>query len=92
MCELFSTASTIKHMYYVIFVDDFFCKCWILFMQNKDQKFAKLCEFKVLVEKDTSKKVKSLKSDNDGEYVSNEFRNLCVSEGIQRELIVPHNP
>ena len=32
MCGPFSTASTTKHKYYVIFVDDFSRKCWIYFM------------------------------------------------------------
>ena len=67
-----------KHMYYFIFVDDFSHKCWIFFMQNKDQVFSKFCEFKALVEKDTGKKVKALRSDNSGEYVLNEFNNLCA--------------
>ena len=46
-----STTSTNKHKYYVIFVDDFSWKCWIFFMQNKDQTFSKFIEFKALVEK-----------------------------------------
>jgi len=71
-----------KHKYYVIFVDDFSCKCWIFFMQNKYQMFAKFCEFKALVEKETGRKVKALRSDNDGEYVSNEFKKFYASEGI----------
>jgi transposase InsO family protein len=44
------------------------------------------------VEKESGKQVKSLRSDNGGEYISNEFKDLCNKEGIRRELIVPHNP
>ena len=72
-----------NHKYYVIFVDDFSHKCWILLMQKKDQTFAKFCEFKAIVEKDIRRKFKSLKSDNGGEYVSNEFKNFCALERIQ---------
>jgi hypothetical protein len=36
--------------------------------------------------------VKALRSDNGGEYISNEFKYFCSREGIRRELIVPHNP
>ena len=36
--------------------------------------------------------MKALRSDNGGEYISGEFKDFCSKEGIQRELIVPHNP
>jgi hypothetical protein len=67
VCGPFSVASTTKHKYYVIFVDDFSRKFWIFFMQKKDQTFSKFCEFKALVEKESRKQVKALRSDNGGE-------------------------
>ena len=63
-----------------------------LLQQKKDQTFSKFLEIKSLVEKDTGKQVKALWSDNGGEYISNKFKNFCNKEGIQRELITPHNP
>ena len=50
-------------------------------MGNKDETFSKFVEFKALLEKETGKKVKALKSDNEGEYVSNEFKKICAKEG-----------
>ena len=61
-------------------------------MQKKDQTFSKFCEFKALVEKELGKKVKALRSDNGGEYISKKFKEFCNKEGIRRELIAPHNP
>ena len=87
-----SIASIEKHSYYVIFVDEFSRKCWIFFMQKKDKTFSKFWEFKALVEKESRKQVKALRSDNGGEYISNEFKEFCSREGIRRELIAPHNP
>jgi transposase InsO family protein len=92
MCGPYSVDSTTKHKYYVIFVDDVSRKFWIFFMQKKDQTFSKLCEFKELVEKESGKQVKALRSDNGGEYIFNEFKYLCIKERIRRELIAPHNP
>ena len=66
----------------MIFIDDFSQKFWIYLMQNKDQAFSKFLEFKELVEKDTGKKVKALRSDNGSEYISNEFNNFCSKEII----------
>ena len=61
-------------------------------MQKKSETFSKFCEFKALVEKDSGKQVKSLRSDNGGEFISGEFKDFCSAEGIRRELIAPHNP
>ena len=60
-------------------------------MQKKDNIFSRFCEFKALVEKDTGRKAKTLRSNNCEEYVLNEFKNICASKGIRRELITPHN-
>ena len=55
VCGPFSVASTEKHRYYVIFVDEFSRRCWIFFMQKKSETFSKFCEFKALVEKESGK-------------------------------------
>ena len=92
MCGQFYVSSITKHKYYMIFFYDFSRKCWIFFMQKKDQAFSKFYEFKALVEKELGKQVKVIRSDNGGEYISNEFKNFFSKEGIRRELIAPHNP
>eukprot|EP00253_Pinus_taeda_P024195 PITA_24195 len=61
-------------------------------MQKKDQTFTKFYEFKALVEKESRKKIKALRSDNGGEYVSQEFKDFCAVEGNKWELTTPHNP
>ena len=61
-------------------------------MQKKDETFTKFCELKPLVEKELGKKMKALRSENGGEYVSQEFKDLCAAEGIKQELMTPHNP
>ena len=61
-------------------------------MQKKSETYSKFCEFKALVEKESRKQMKALWSDNGSEYISGEFKDFCSKEGIQRELIAPHNP
>eukprot|EP00253_Pinus_taeda_P027300 PITA_27300 len=87
-----STASITKQRYYVILIDDFSRKFWIYFTQKKDQTFSKFFEFKSLVEKESGKKIRALRSENGGEYVSQDFKDFCVAEGIKQELTTPHNP
>ena len=38
------------------------------------------------------KKIKILRSDNGGEFTSNEFNDYCKEFGIKRELTIPYNP
>ena len=43
---------------------------------NKDEVFSKFKEFKALIENHTEKKIKTIRSDNGGEFTSNEFKEL----------------
>ena len=44
------------------------------------------------METQTGRKIKSLRSDNEGEYTLREFVNYCAEEGIRREFAVPYKP
>ena len=54
--------------------------------------FIKFKEFKALIENHTENKIKAFRSDNGGEFKSNEFKELCKESGIKRELSTPYNP
>jgi hypothetical protein len=92
VCGPMSLTSLTRSLYYVVFIDDFSRKSWIFFMKTKGQVFSRFQEFKALVENQTRKKIRVLRSDNGGEYTSKEFMDFYVGEGIRREFIVPYNP
>ena len=92
VCGPMSSSSLSGYVYYVSFIDDFSRKEWIYFMKNKDEVFIKFKEFKALIENHTEKKIKTFRLDNDGEFTSNEFKELCKGSGIKRELSTPYNP
>ena len=48
--------------------------------------------FKSLVENESSKKIKTLRSDNRGEFVKNEFESFLSKHGIQHQKTVPYTP
>jgi hypothetical protein len=83
-----------KFRYYISFIDDFSRNTWIYFLKGKtsEEVLKKFQEFKALVENQTGKKIKVLKSDNGGEYKSHAFKKLCAEARIKRELIVPYTP
>ena len=61
-------------------------------MARKDDAFQCFQKFLALAENMSGKKLKCLRTDNGGEYVSHEFKNFCEMCGIKRELTAPGNP
>ena len=61
-------------------------------MNNKDEVFSKFKEFKALFENHTKNNIKTFRSENGGEFTSNEFKRLCKDSGIKREFPTPYNP
>ena len=78
------------YSYCVTFIDDYSKKTWIYFLEAKSEVFERFREFKTLVENQIGKKIRVLRTDNRGEYTSNEFMEYCSAEGIKKEHIVPH--
>eukprot|EP00253_Pinus_taeda_P002476 PITA_02476 len=63
--------------YYVTFIDDATRKTWIYCIKNKSDVFDTFKKWKALVQIETGKKLKCLRSDNEGEYCSREFDRYC---------------
>ena len=78
--------------YYVLFIDDYSRMTWIYFLKTKSEVFKRFQEFKALVEKQTGRKIRTLRSDNGGEYTDGGFAEFCTHEGIRLEFTVPYNP
>ena len=74
------------------FTNDFSRKTWIYFLKKKDEAFKWFHTFKALVENQTEKRIKVLRTDNGTEYESNEFNNFCREAGIKRETTARYTP
>jgi len=57
----------------MLLMNDYTRMTWVSFLRNKFEAFEKFKSFKALVENDTDLKIKCLRSDNGGEFASNEF-------------------
>ena len=61
-------------------------------IKRKVDMFSIFKSFKVRVELESRKKIKCLRTNNGGEYTSEEFDNFCQQEGIKRQFTVAYTP
>lgn len=54
--------------------------------------YRSLRKFKILIEKESDKSIKILRTDDGGEYTSKEFETFCVNQGIMHEVTTPYTP
>jgi hypothetical protein len=78
--------------YYVTFIDDATRKTWVYCIRQKSDVFDTFKKWKALVENETRKSLKCLRSDNGGEYYNKGFDDYCSYHGIRREKTVPQTP
>jgi len=78
--------------YMLTFIDDFSRKVWIYFLKEKSEAFKVFKEWKTLLENQTRKKIKRLRTDNDLEFCNHQFDEFCKAEGIARHKTVVNTP
>ncbi|WJX18783.1 hypothetical protein P8452_08547 [Trifolium repens] len=92
MCGPMQVDSYGGNKYFVSFIDDFSRKMWTYLISKKSEVLGVFKKFKLIVERQCGNKLKTLRTDGGGEYVSHEFADFCESEGIIHEVILPYTP
>ncbi|KAL4303544.1 hypothetical protein GQ457_10G024470 [Hibiscus cannabinus] len=92
LCDPMKTSSMNGSKYFVLFIDDLTRMCWVYFLKSKLNVLSTFKDFKIFVENQSDCKLKVLRTDNGGEYVSNEFNDFCRDSGILHQLTVPRTP
>lgn len=78
--------------YILTFVDDFSKMVFSFFLKAKSDVLQTFSEFRVFIETQTGGKIKTFRTDNGGEYISNNFNRFFRKHGIHHELSNPHTP
>ncbi len=94
--------------YFVTFIDDFSKWTFVYTMKQKSETFSCFKKFHKLAERQTGlrlskvnvinrtnlppEKLKALRTDNGGEYLSNEFEEYLREHGIQHQFTVAYTP
>nr|GEY04925.1 retrovirus-related Pol polyprotein from transposon TNT 1-94 [Tanacetum cinerariifolium] len=73
-------------------IDDNIRNVWVYFLKSKSEVFNTFKKWKATVENETNLRVKYLKSNNGGEYISQEFIEYCSKNGIRMLKTVPETP
>lgn len=78
--------------YFLTFIDDCTHYTWTYVLKRKSEVFDAFLKWKALVERSSGQKLRAIRTDNGGEYVSTKFNDYLESNGIRHELTVPKTP
>ncbi|KAK2443673.1 putative mitochondrial protein [Trifolium repens] len=92
ICGPFEVATLSGNKYFITFVDEYTRMIWLYTIKLKSEALEVFKMFKLLVEKESGKFIKILRTDGGGEYTSKDFESFCVSLGIKHEVTAPYTP
>ncbi|KAL0295756.1 UNVERIFIED_CONTAM: Retrovirus-related Pol polyprotein from transposon TNT 1-94 [Sesamum calycinum] len=78
--------------YFIIFTDDHSRYGYVYLMRYKSEAFVRFKEFRLEVENQTGRKIKILRSDRGGEYLSGEFVDYKKKNAIVSQWTPPGTP
>ncbi|KAL0303304.1 UNVERIFIED_CONTAM: hypothetical protein Sradi_6198500 [Sesamum radiatum] len=78
--------------YFITFTDDHSQYGYVYLMRYKSEAFGRFKEYRLEVENQTNRKMKALRSDRGGEYLSGEFIDYLKENGILSQWTPPGTP
>jgi len=78
--------------YFVTFIDDYSRFTWVYFLHSKANMFSIFQTFVALVETQFSTKIKILRFDSGGEYMSHDFQSFLQQKDIISQRSCPYTP
>ena len=87
-----SVESLNGNRYFLLFIDDYSRRTWCYFLKNKSDVFDRFVEFKACVEKEIDAPIRTLRTDNGGEFTSEQFEDFLRREGIVHQKTAPYTP
>ncbi|MBW0580093.1 hypothetical protein O181_119808 [Austropuccinia psidii MF-1] len=92
ICRPISPLSRGQNKYIFKLIDGYSRMCFIFLLKSKSESFDKFVEFQRLAENQTGRKIKTVVSDNGGEFVNSKFKELFSRQGIIHQQPAPYTP
>ena len=78
--------------YLLTLTDDYTRYVTVYFIRSKSEVFSKFVEYVSRVENETGLRVRAIRTDNGGEYTSQNFNKFCTDKGIMHQFTNPYTP
>ena len=88
----YRTPSFTKANYFLTIVDDYSRTVWVYLLRHKHEASTCIMHFYEMVKTQFEKKIKRIRCDNGGEFISNRMMNFYEERGIMLETTCPHTP
>lgn len=92
LCGPIEPATSAGNKYFFLLVDDYSRVMWVYMLKNKSEAFCAFKKFRAQVEDGLDKKIKVLRTDRGGEFMSKDFAAYCEETGIERHFTAPYTP
>ncbi|KAK4848667.1 hypothetical protein QYF36_015851 [Acer negundo] len=92
VCGPMSIQARGGYEYFITFTDDYSRFGYVYLMRHKSDAFDMFKAFKAEVENQLEKHIKILRSDRGGEYLSGEFQQYLIDNGIVSQFSAPGTP
>lgn len=92
VCGPVHTATRNGSKYYLVIVDDASRHTSVYFLKQKSDALKGFNHYRLFWQAHLGKQIKFFRSDNGGEFTSNEFEHECADNGIHHEKTIPETP
>jgi transposase InsO family protein len=92
LCRLMRTKGLNGKQYFMLLIDDYTRMIKVCFLKKKSKAFECFRIFKEMVENEIDLKIKCLRLDNGGEFMSKEFRDFYEEHGTKRQFSTTRIP
>lgn len=92
LCRLMQTDSLEGSKYFLLVMDDHSRMCWVYFIKLKSKSFDCFRRFQALIKRQMWLKIRTLRTNRGGKFMSSEFKEHHGRLWIKREHMDPYMP